>query len=168
MKLLHLLSAGILAIPFMAGAEPAQVSKNENLRAKPFTDAKIVIALKKDQTVDIQKREGSWYFLKVKTKTGWAPMLSVHRTAPAAAATGGSLSQTATGRSSGGGVVNTTGVRGLNEETLKTAAFSEEAVAGAEKNRVKQAEADTFAAQGALIVQNVPSLAAPAATGGKK
>lgn len=168
MKLLHFLAAGILVMPFMAGAEPAQVSKNDNLRAKPFTDAKIVLALKKNQTVDIQKREGSWYFLKVKTKTGWAPMLSVHRTKQAATATSGSLSQTATGRTSGGGVVSTTGVRGLNEETLKTAAFSEEAVAAAEKFRVQPAEANAFANAGGMAVQNVPPLAAPAAIGGKK
>ena len=166
--LLFMIITVFLAIPIGSAAETAQAGKNDNLREKPFTDGKILLSIKAGQNVDIQKREGSWYFVKVGKTTGWVPMLSVRRAKPAAVATKGSTVQT--GRSSTGTIVNTTGVRGLNEETLKTASFSEEAVASAEKNRVSAGEATAFAAAGGIVTQSVPSLAIPSSVpiGGKK
>lgn len=157
----------ICAIKIAAFAEPAQISKNDNLRIKPFIDAKVVLALKKGQAIDIQKRQGSWYFITAGKTTGWAPMLSVHRTAPAATATKGSVATVATGRSSTGSIVNTTGIRGLNEENLVAATFSEEAAAAMDKNHVTIAEAEAFMAAGALKPQTVPSLVIPTSAGGK-
>lgn len=148
----------LLAWPVVCAAEPAQISKNENLRAKPFADAKIVAPLKSGQSVDIQKREGAWYLLKIDKVSGWAPMLSVRRTATAATASAGSLAQTASGRASTGKVVATTGVRGLGEENLKEAAFSEAAIAAAEKYRVTVKEAGKFATAGGLKPRQVPAL----------
>jgi uncharacterized protein YgiM (DUF1202 family) len=168
MKTIYRVIAGMLIIPLFALAEPAKVSKIDKLREKPFIDAKVVLSLKAGQAVDIQKRQGSWYFVKVLSKTGWVPMLSVHRTQQAAAVSSGSLTNTATGRSSSGGVVSTTGVRGLNEENLKTAAFSEEAVSAAEKNRVARDKALAFASAGGLAAQPVPALCAQPAKGGAK
>jgi hypothetical protein len=95
-------------------------------------------------------------------------MLSIHRTQKAATASSGSLTTVATGRSSSGGVVSTTGVRGLNEEQLKTATYSEEAVAAAERYRTPSDSAVAFASAGTLASQTVPPLKAPAAKGGKK
>jgi uncharacterized protein YgiM (DUF1202 family) len=168
MKRMAAIIFGTLLIQALSGAEPAKVSKKDVLREKPFIDAKTVLSVKQGQAVDIQKREGSWYFVKALNKTGWVPMLSVHRTQQAAAATSGSLTKTATGRSATGGVVSTTGVRGLNEETLKNAAFSDSAVAAAEKYRVSSAAAAAFAKAGGLQAHAVPSLATPLPIGGKK
>ncbi len=168
MKRAWCMVAVLFSICVATFAEPAQISKNDKLRLKPFIDAKIVLALAKGQKVDIQKRQGSWYFIAVGKTTGWAPMLSVHRTTPAATATKGSASTVATGRSSTGAVVATTGVRGLNEDSLNTAAFSEEAVAAVEKNRVAAADAAAFAAAGAMQPKSVPSLVMSKSKGGKK
>jgi hypothetical protein len=168
MKTVFRVIAGMLIIPLLAMAEPAKVSKVDKLREKPFIDGKVVLTLTVGQAVDIQKRQGSWYFVKVLNKTGWVPMLSVHRTQQAATVSSGSLTNTATGRSSSGGVVSTTGVRGLNEDNLKTASYSEEAVTTAEKNRVARDKTAAFASAGGLAAQTVPALCAQPAKGGAR
>jgi uncharacterized protein YraI len=158
-----LVLALLLAMPLAASAETAQVGKNDSLREKPFADAKVLTPLTAGQKVDILKREGAWYQVKAAGKTGWVRMLSVRRTGQAAAVSAGSLSQVASGRAGTGKIVATTGVRGLSEETLRQATFSEGAVAAAEKYRVSAAEADRFAREGGLSRRQVPALAVPAA-----
>ena len=157
MMILRFLTTALLLMPIVIMAESALINKSDNLREKPFIDSKAIMLLKKGQTVDIQKREGSWYLLKVRTITGWAPMLSVHRSQPSTVKTG-TLSQVSTGRSSTGGVVSTTGVRGLNEENLKTATFSEETVARSEKFRVTSTGIVAFVSEGGLVKQDIPTL----------
>jgi len=158
MKMSWLSLALLLAWPMVCAAEPAKIRKNDSLRNKPFVDAKVVAPLKSGQSVDIQRREGAWYLLKVGKLSGWAPMLSVRRTATAAGASAGSLAQTASGRAATGKVVATTGVRGLDEESLKEAAFSASAIAAAEQYRVTAKEAAQFAKAGGLKPRNVPTL----------
>ena len=162
MKMNGLSLALLLAWPVVCAAEPAQISKNDKLRAKPFADAAVVAPLQSGQSVDIQKREGAWYLLKSGKVSGWVPMLSVRRTATAATASAGSLAQTASGRAATGKVVATTGVRGLGEENLKEAAFSEAAIAAVEQYRVTGKAAAQFAAAGGLKPRNVPTLNADA------
>lgn len=164
-KAIGLALAASLAWPLLCFAEPATVSKADSLYEKPFTDARVLARLTAGQAVDIQKREGSWYQVKAAGKTGWMRMLSVRRTASAAAVSTGSLAQVATGRAGTGQIVTTTGVRGLGEEALKTAAFSEEAIAGAERFRVAPAEAERLAREAGLKPRNVPPLPAPAVAG---
>jgi uncharacterized protein YgiM (DUF1202 family) len=150
-------------------SETSEASKTDNLREKPFIDGRIISAVKAGQRVDIQKRDGSWYFVKTGTKTGWLPMLSVRRTKPVTVATKGSTVQT--GRSSTGTIVSTTGVRGFNEETLKAAPFSDSAVAAMEKFRVPvAAQVVAFANAVGVTPQAVPALAvsSPVLNGGRK
>ncbi|WDF04465.1 SH3 domain-containing protein [Shouchella hunanensis] len=42
-----------------------------NLRAQPNTNSSIRTTLSKDQTVQIVKKEGNWYFVRVGFQTGW-------------------------------------------------------------------------------------------------
>ena len=77
MKMNWCILALLLVWPLACAAEPAQISKNDSLRDKPFVDAKVVAPLKSGQSVDLQKREGAWYLLKVGSVTGWAPMRRV-------------------------------------------------------------------------------------------
>jgi hypothetical protein len=168
MRIRWFLTVGILVIPFSGISDPAKVSKNDFVRAKPFTNSTVVTSIKVGQSVNVQKREGSWYFVKVDAKTGWTPMLSVRRTTPASTATTGSLSSTASGRSSTGGVVSTTGVRGLNEENLQTATFDETAVAAMEKNHILPADAIAFAQAAGIQPHEYPPLSNTQPKGGKK
>jgi hypothetical protein len=155
----------LLIWPIACLAEPAVMSKADSLYEKPFSDAKLVSRLTAGQAVDIQKREGAWYQIKAAGKLGWARMLSVRRTAPAATASAGSLTQVATGRAGTGQIVATTGVRGLGEESLQEAAFSEAAIAAAERYRVNPAEAEKLAKTHGLAPRQIPPLPAPT-TGG--
>ena len=63
-------------------------------------------------------------------------------------------------------VAGRVGVRGLGEETLREAAFSEAAVAAAEQFRVKPAEAEKLARGQGLALRQIPALPAPQAGGG--
>jgi hypothetical protein len=151
----------LLALPSVCLAEPAVMTRADSLYEKPFADAKVLGRVPAGQSIDIQKRAGAWYQVKAVGKLGWARMLSVRRTAPAAAASAGSLTQVATGRAGTGHIVATTGVRGLDEETLRDAAFSEAAVAAAERYRVSPAEAEQLARAQGLAPRPIPPLPTP-------
>lgn len=149
--------------PATAVLGKAKVSKADNLFEKPFTDARVITRLNAGEEVDLLQREGAWYLLRAAGQQGWMRMLSVRSTAPAAAASAGSLGQVATGRAGTGQIVSTTGVRGLGEEKLKEAPFSEAAIAAAEHYRVKPAEAERLARAQGLAPRQVPALPATAA-----
>lgn len=158
--------AALLLGPLACLAEPAKLSRADNLHEKPFADAKVLARLTAGQPLDIQKREGNWYQVKVAGKSGWVRMLSVRRTTAAATASAGSLTQVATGRAGTGKIVATTGVRGLGEETLQEATFSEEAIAAAERFRVKAADAEKSARAQGLAPRQIPPLPAAPTAGG--
>jgi hypothetical protein len=161
MKKTLLILLGGLLWPCCVLAEPAIMSKADRLLEKPFSDGKVLGSLSGGQTVDVVKREGGWYQVKAAGKLGWVRMLSVRRTANAAVASSGSLAQVATGRAGTGQIVATTGVRGLGEETLREAPFSEAAVATAERYRVSPADAERAARAAGLAPRQVPALPVP-------
>ncbi len=161
MKRWTLLLLGGLLWPWSCLAEPATMSRADNLYEKPFVDARVVGKLTAGLAVEVQKREGGWYQVRAAGKSGWVKMLSVRRTAAAAVASSGSLSRVATGRAGSGQIVATTGVRGLGEEQLREAPFSEAAVLAAERFRSSPAEAERSARQAGLGPRQVPPLPAP-------
>jgi hypothetical protein len=163
MRHLLLVAALTLLAPLACLAEPASMVRADKLYEKPFSDARTLINLTAGQAVDIQKREGAWYQVKAAGKLGWVRMLSVRRTAGAAAVSAGSLTQVATGRAGTGQIVATTGVRGLGEEALKDAAFSEAAIAAAERFRVGSPEAERLAREAGLAPRSIPVLPEPVA-----
>jgi uncharacterized protein YgiM (DUF1202 family) len=172
MNLRHILwTAALLLMAASAWAETGKMSRVDNLREKPFANAKVVSKLTAGQEVDIVKRQGAWYQVKVANKLGWVNMLSVRKTATAAVASGKSLSQVATGRTGTGTVVATSGIRGLNEENLRQATFQEEPVAYVEKFRAAEPQARKFASAAGLKPRTVPLLtptAPPAPNAGQE
>jgi hypothetical protein len=142
-------------------AEPAVLLKADTLYERPFTDAKVVARLTARAAVDVQKRQGAWYLVIADRKSGWVRMLSVRRTPPPAVAGGDSLTRVATGRAGTGQIVSTTGVRGLAEERLREAPFSEAAVAAAERLRTDAASAGRAAQAAGLAPRPVPALPTP-------
>jgi hypothetical protein len=159
-KMLLILLGGLLW-PGFSLAEPATMSKADRLLEKPFSDGKVLSSLSGGQVVDVVKRDGAWYQVKAAGKLGWVRMLSVRRTAGAAVVSSGSLAQVATGRAGTGQIVATTGVRGLAEETLREAPFSEAAIAAAERYRVSKADAERSAREAGLGSRQVPALPVP-------
>lgn len=164
-----LMTAGLLATFAAAclAGEPGTVLKGDVLRAEPFSDAKTVTTLTRNDKVDIQKRQGGWLYVLSPKGKGWVRMLSIKRGAAAQANAGkeaSGLLDMASGRAGTGKVVATTGIRGLNEEQLKTAQFNEEELKKAESFAVSKQDAERFAKKGKLLRQDVPFIPEPAAS----
>lgn len=151
-----------LAAGLAAAADPGTLTRADTLRIKPFADAKAVAPVATGAKVDILTRNGGWYQVKTGGKTGWVRMLSVRRTAAAAGSSVAGIAGVVSGRTGTGKVTTTTGVRGLDTEELKTAAFDEAQVAKAEQYRVSRKDAETFAKQAMLTTRDAAPLPVPA------
>jgi uncharacterized protein YraI len=161
---LILLIAGLLAALGAQGAERGTALKADDIKAEPFRDAKNVGSLAKGDSVEITAKKSGWLQIKARGKQGWVRMLSVRRGETGkqdAAKEAGSIAGLATGRAGTGQVVSTTGVRGLGEEDLKEAKYSEEEVRKAESYRVSAEGAQKFAQAGQLSPRQMAFLPEP-------
>jgi hypothetical protein len=147
-----------------APAETGTMLKAEPLRAEPFLDAKAVSTLATGARVEILQRQGGWFRVKTAKSAGWVHMLSVRRgeaSKASAASNASGLLALASGRAGTGQVVATTGIRGLNEEQLKAAKYSESELALGDSLVVSRADAASFAASGKLAPHQLDYLPAP-------
>jgi hypothetical protein len=143
-------------------SEPGTALKADEIKAEPFRDAKKVGALVAGDRVEILKKDGGWFQVKSAKGNGWVHMLSIRRgEARKSGADASGLLGLASGRAGTGKVVATTGVRGLNEEDLKTAKFNEGQVKKLESFSVGKTAAAKFAAQGKLKARKLDYLPAP-------
>ncbi len=163
-----LLATLLLMWPAAHAAESGATVKADDLKAEPFSDAKNVARLPAGEKVEILKKNGGWLQVKTAKGSGWMRMLSI-RKGEARKASGGAemagLAGLASGRAGTGKVVATTGIRGLNEEQLKAAKFSEDEVKRAESYLTSRADAQKFATKGKLKARQLDYLPEPA-TGG--
>lgn len=143
-------------------AESGTALKADAIKAEPFNDAKTVATLTAGDKVEIVKKDGGWLQIKSAKGKGWVRMLSV-RKGEARKGTGDAagLLGLASGRAGTGKVVATTGIRGLNEEELKSAQFNATELQLAESYATGKAEAQKFAAQGKLVPRKFDYLPAP-------
>ena len=158
----------VLAMVLMAspalGAETGKLVVAEPLKAEPFRDAKNLAQRASGDGLQILKRQGGWYQVKSGKGNGWVRMLSVRRAdvkKASAASEASGLLALASGRAGTGAVVATTGIRGLDEEQLKSAAFSESALAESDGHVKSAAEAAAFAARGKLVARKLDYLPEP-------
>jgi hypothetical protein len=139
--------------------EAGSALKADEIKAEPFRDAKVVGRLAAGDRVSIVKRDGAWLMIS-SPKKGWVRMLSVRRgggpSAPGVTASG--MASLASGRAGTGSVVSSTGVRGLNEEDLKSAHFNEGETELAESYAVNKKDAGQFAAKARLKARKVDYL----------
>lgn len=140
--------------------------KQDDIKAEPFNDAATVGTVKKGDAVSILKKQSGWLQIKAAQGTGWVRVLSVRKGTGEGNATAeiAGVASVATGRAGTGQVVSTTGVRGLGEEDLKGAKFSEEELKKADAAAVTAEMAKQFAAKGELVARAVPWLPAPKTT----
>ena len=158
------LATCLLAIgPALAG-NAGTALKTDEIKAEPFRDAKTVGSLTTGDRVDILGQRGGWFQVNSARGRGWVRMLSIRR-GEARTRTGDATEVfgLATGRAGTGHVVATTGIRGLGEEELKTAKYSEAELRNAESFATTRAEAQKFAAEGKLTSRKVEYLSAPEA-----
>jgi hypothetical protein len=155
-----------LAAVVVFAADTATAIKADTIKAEPFRDARTVGNLAAGDRLEILKKEGGWLRVKSAKGTGWVRMLSVRR--GDAARRGSDVSGLlgmASGRAGTGHVVATTGVRGLNEEELKSAKFSASELRIADGYMVSAKEARSFAAKGKLTARKLDYLPDPAGKG---
>lgn len=137
--------------PAMSAVETGAALKADVIRKEPFSDATTVATLAVGDKVSILKKEGGWLSVKSAKGNGWVRMLSIRRgEAKKGKGVADSLMGLASGRAGTGTVVATTGIRGLNEEELKSAKFDAAELNLAESFATTRAEAQSFANQGKL------------------
>lgn len=166
------LHGAVLAILLLAAtgavaATGGAAIKADNIRSEPFGDARTVGALAPGDKVEILKKEGGWFQIKSAKGAGWVRMLSIRKGDAQKASAGkevAGLLGLASGRAGTGQVVATTGVRGLNEEELKSAQFNEKELKLVKAFISSKQEAQAFAAKGKLVSQQVEYLPEPAAS----
>ena len=147
--------------PMVWAGESGTTLKSTEIMASPFRDAKTIGTLNKGDPVNILKRQGGWYQVTSGKTNGWVRMLNIQRGEARKGSEVTGLAALASGRAGTGKVVATTGVRGLNEEDLKTAQFNEAEINNMEAQTVSKTEARAFAAQAQLKSRRVDYLAKP-------
>ena len=151
----------LLLIPVAFAAESGVTVKAEELKSEPFRDAKTITTLALGDKVDILSKNGGWLKVKSAKGSGWVRMLSIRRGAARknnSATDMKGLAGLASGRSSTGRIVATTGIRGLSEEELKAAKFDEAEIKLAESYLTSKTEAQKFATAGKLAKRKMDYL----------
>lgn len=132
-------------------AETGTALKADAIKKEPFSDAQTIATLAAGDKVSILKKNGGWLSVKSAKGNGWVRMLSIRRgDTKKAKGVAESLMGLASGRAGTGKVVATTGIRGLDEEDLKTAKFDAGELKLDESFATSRAEAQKFANQGKL------------------
>jgi len=140
----------LAALPASA-AQVGTITRQADLRSSPFSDGKTVTMLKQGTSVEVIKRVGGWYQVKVSGTEGWVRMWLLRFTGTAATGSGSStLAVLQSGRAGSTYTTATTGVRGLSEEELKNAKPDPAALQTVEALATTPADARGFAGQAAL------------------
>ena len=166
LSVLALIAAMLLPGTALA-AESGTALKADSIRDQPYADARTTGKFARGDKLQIVAKQGAWLKVQTAKTTGWVRLLSVKR-----GSIGASGNQTAdvlsmaSGRSGTGQVVATTGVRGLNEEDLKSAKFNAAEIAAVESYTQSVQQGQKFAAEGKLKAIKFAYLPAPSQSTG--
>jgi hypothetical protein len=164
-RLLPLVALALLATALLVRAESGVTVRAIDLKATPAADAKTVVALPKDDPVEIVTRQGAWVQVKSGRNTGWAKLFDVRLatsgTAPAkGASSGNAMAETLSLAAGSRGSTVTTGVRGLDADMLQKAVPNAQEYALFETFATTRDQATTFAKAGRLEPRTVEPLVA--------
>lgn len=152
----------VLFLQQVMAAEPGVAIKSDAIKKEPYSDSKTVATLGVGDKVNIFKKDGGWLNVRSAKGNGWVRMLSIRKgEAKADKSLADSFKGLASGRSGTGKVVATTGIRGLNEEELKSAKFDAVELGLVESYASSRAEAQSFATQGKLKSRSLDYLPVP-------
>ncbi len=141
----------ILCVQPAVAVETGTALKADVIKKEPFADAQTIATLALGDKVTILKKDGGWLSVKSAKGNGWVRMLSIRRgDAKKAKGAAEGFTGLASGRAGTGKVIATTGIRGLNEEELKSAKFNADELKLFESFAATRAEAQNFASQGKL------------------
>lgn len=156
------LLASVFCSSLASAASSGVLIKNETLYAKPVARSASAGRLVRGTPVTIVSRKGGWVQVASGKSRGWVRMFSVRSSGARSAGAASELAGWAqAGQRRPGNVVATAGVRGLNEEDLKTAEFSQQGVSDVESYAVSASAARQFASQARLASRRVAYLPDP-------
>lgn len=144
---------------------PGTVVRATDLKDKPVAEAKVLRKLAAKSAVTVVDRQGGWLRVTAAGQQGWVRLLDVS-TQPASARGGtaqdiDAAKRIATGRAGSGNIVATSGIRGLNEEQLRTAAANPEELKKLDGYAATEAQASDYARQHRLAQRRVEYPRAP-------
>ncbi len=117
-----------MAFVFSSIAFAEYASKPLKLKESPSRKAKEICSIERGQKISILQSEGLWLEITDKKQTGWVRKLFVSKSEPGQNKTGGDLIAAVslgTGRRGSGNIVSSTGVRGLDADSLLEAKFDD-------------------------------------------
>ncbi|MEW5788643.1 MAG: SH3 domain-containing protein [Pseudomonadota bacterium] len=137
-------------------ATGSSMLKQDDLRAGPDANARILARLAQGQGVKVLASQGGWTQVSAAGQTGWVRVLSVR--SPAG---GVGLGEVVAPREAGK-VVAVAGVRGLDEEDLRAARFDGGELRRLDGYALDREEAERFARAAGLLPRTMPYLKGPA------
>lgn len=145
--------------PQKAGKTVSEVSSNavmiktDDVRAAPDSGASVLARADKGARVFLLASQGGWSRISHAGKTGWVRVLSVS----ADSREGVTISDLgALGKTPQGKVVAVAGVRGLDEDILKSASYSEAEIVQLHGYVASRLEAEKFAQTAGLKARAMP------------
>jgi hypothetical protein len=153
-----------VAFPALAG-EAGYLTREVELKVAPSQSAGVVSRLAKHTKVEVLVEQRAWAQVKSGETTGWMLSFYVMKGEPAPSVSWGRRLSSAwsLGTERKVNTSATIGVRGLDEEELKSAQFNETELKRLEGLSLAAPEGERFAGQGSLVPQRLEYLPAPAA-----
>jgi hypothetical protein len=164
------LPCALLFVATVQAAEKALVIRAGDLKATPFIDGLNADKVAANQSVNIVKRQGGWVQVETGGKVGWLRLLNVRMaqatvtpdtSRPAAATqlpTNNLSARSSLLRTGSSGKTVTTGIKGLDEENIRTASVDSAQVVALAALAVAPAQATANAKASGLKENNVEYL----------
>ncbi len=151
-----LIAGSLLSLQDAAAQNLATVVRSTELKAKPFSDAETLKALKENDKLNVLSRKASWTEVKAQDVSGWVKMLSLRFEGADAKKTNVNAlvdSGLALGKGSVTGSTTTTAVKGLDKESFKNLSPNMERFHKMQSFTANKNDAKTFASEQKLIEQ---------------
>ncbi len=156
----------LLLFPLLAWAGDSGYATRElELRAQPVAGAALAGKVAAGEKFEILGEEKAWVRIQAGPVSGWTLLFYVMKGEPAQVVTAGrtasELWNLGTDRSKGQ-ITSTIGVRGIDEEQLKSAHFNAEELKRLESELASREAGDSFAQEAGLVARKVADLPAAA------
>lgn len=132
------------------------------LMSAPSARSEGLVSIPKGAEISLQARKGLWAEVCYQEVCGWLRVTSISRDAANNSSSSTSLAALKSGREGAGNAVSSTGVRGLDAESIAVDQPDYEALAELKAQRVSGEESAEFAAELLLQTRTFALLSAPA------